>query len=431
MASPLISWSTHQFSLLTLIFIFLSIAYLCFVLLRNRAHTAAPLSPQPAPALKAGTPPRRPHGLATICSTFSLGCTGAVSEPNAPVYKAPRMPLDLTSRHYTHAATTDAALAVRLLNLETEQVFLAVGAWHAQRGTGAVWQAAIKDVRLAARRSSLSALWGMGGETPVLRVRRRGGVVYLDRAHRVTQGPRPRKGQAHLYGRRFEVAVTQCPQGRGGLGKQRGSDIPLNQALCFMAAVGLDLPTRIMLLTEVDCVACDSYLAPSAAVGEAKESTQSKHTPKKGPPGPSTPETPATEAVCAQQDGLGVLELKSRTCNPNSAEFTASAKGIWAQSMLGAVERVVLGVRAGGKLAGLHHFSQEQLVEAVQRLDPLWTPEGAVAELDRRIQFVLDNAEDGGDREVSTHTCGAGTTQLQVRNNSRIVACLPLKTSAF
>ena len=37
----------------------------------------------------------------------------------------PRIPLDLTNRQYAHAATTYAALAVRLLNLETEQV------WHA------------------------------------------------------------------------------------------------------------------------------------------------------------------------------------------------------------------------------------------------------------------------------------------------------------
>ena len=94
MASPSTSWSTYQFflsSLLILIFVFLlSIAYHFFIARRNRAHVAGPLSPPPATALKAGTPPRLPHGLATICSTFSLGGTGTVSEPNAPVYNAPR-----------------------------------------------------------------------------------------------------------------------------------------------------------------------------------------------------------------------------------------------------------------------------------------------------------------------------------------------------
>jgi len=441
MASPSTSWSTYQFflsSLLILIFVFLlSIAYHFFIARRNRAHVAGPLSPPPATALKAGTPPRLPHGLATICSTFSLGGTGTVSEPNAPVYNAPRIPLDLTNRQYAHAATTDAALAVRLLNLETEQVLLSVGAWHQQRGTSAVWQEAIKGVRIAARRSSLSALWGMGGDSPVLRVRRRAGIVYLDRAHRVTQGPRPRKGQTHLYGRRFEVAVTQCHKNRGGLGKQRGSDIPLSQAQCFMAAVSLALPTRIMLLTEVDCVACDSFLAPSSSTLEAPACTK-KHAKRSKASqahssaahlGSSTA-SPNTEAMGAAQDGLGVYELKSRTCDPKSDEFAVSAKGIWAQSMLGAVERVVLGVRAAGKLARLHYFSQAQLVEAVQRVDPRWTPEDALGDLDRRLQFVLAHAVDGADREVSTHTSAAGTRQLQVRDKNQLVACLALDTSA-
>ena len=76
-----------------------------------------------------------------------------------------------------------------------------------------------------------------------------------------------------------------------------------------------------------------------------------------------------------------------------SGEFAAShAKEFWAQSMLGAVERLVLGVRAGARLCSLQSLTQQELVEAAQRADEDWRPEvtgGAPAGCDRIRAVVV------------------------------------------
>jgi len=363
----------------------------------NDNSTAASPPVQPS---KLGTPPAVPVGAATVCSTFCLGADCSVHEPAPPLYSPPRLPHDLGHQRYAQGASASDTLAVRVLNLDGERVWHALAKWHAHRGTLAAWDASAHGTQFVCRRSTLCGLWGTHGGDAV-RVRRRGALVFLDRADKASMAKRAKT----LYGRRFELATTLGDGAAPTLPMKRRRGAVPAAGRCFMAAVRVAIGgSSLMLLTEVDCVGEGSWLATG---GDASRGGKSE----------------------GQLQGLGVMELKSRTCSVRSGEFAAShAKELWAQSMLGAVERLVLGVRAGARLCSLQSLTQQELVEAAQRADEDWRPEAAVEELERRLQWVMTHAVDGGDHVVWSRSDVDGGAQLLMRERKsrQMMASLPV-----
>jgi len=365
-------------------------ATLYFFLLAPVRAPNANKSTAPPEALRrssAATPPVSPLGPAVVCSTFCVDGKGRISEPDPPRCNRLKLPFDLSQRGLASAATAEAHLAVKLLNLEVGEVMQSLDQWHDERGTRGPWEAARRGVSLVARRSTLIQLWGHGGAGGVVRARRRKGVVTLDPAYRAVDAARKRGPSSKTgYGRRFEVALTQQRSGKSSLGES------CHLATAFFASVIVDIASHTMLLlTEVDAVEPGSWLA----------------SPEELPGGPTG-------------GGVGILEAKCRTCPPQSREFALHvAKGVWAQCCLGAVEEAVIGVRAGSKIVALQRMSQGDLVSAAQREDACWSPEAALRCLEERIGFVLSQVGEGDDYLVAER---GGRLQVQDRASGATVA---------
>ena len=145
-----------------------------------------------------------------------------------------------------------------------------------------------------------------------------------------------------------------------------------------------------LLLTEVDAVEPGSWLA----------SPDERSVPSEG--------------------GLGILEVKLRSCPVASREFDLRvAKGIWAQCCLGAVQEAVIGMRAGNKVVSVQRLSQAALVSAVQREEAMWHPESAITALEERLAFVLSHVAEGDDILVSERE---GRLRLQDRASGATIA---------
>lgn len=371
------------------------------LLMRARRPTTAAVHATPksvatddASFSRAATPPPAAVGPATIISTFSLHSDGTITEPSVPLYHPPRLPHDLSSRRYAHPATEAAALALKLLRLDSALLLDHTAAWHSQRGTAATWKSATASVSVVARRSTLLALWH---GTSMVRARRQNGMLFLDRASAVVgDAAASRHGRAALMGRRFEAAATHGGQPGAALMAVARVVLPSSEAS------KLNRAGDMLLFTEVDCAEPGSWLAAEEAWSGEDQN----------------------------MSGLGLLELKARTCAAKSAEFAArGARDAWAQCVLGAVSTAVIGERtAGGRLLRLHKMSVDELADIARRGDPAWAPESAMMELSARVAFVVSHAVEGGDFEVYERhqetPVAEGPVRLELRERAtrRVIA---------